>query len=61
MRQHIKKEFADHTILAIMHRMEGVVEDMDEVIVLSKGQIACRGRPADILADAHAQNYIRLD
>jgi ABC-type branched-subunit amino acid transport system ATPase component len=61
MRRHINTEFADHTILAIMHKMEGVVEDMDEVIVLSQGQIACRGRPGDILADAHAQKYIPLD
>ncbi|GAA3592501.1 thiol reductant ABC exporter subunit CydC [Kribbella ginsengisoli] len=39
--------------LLITHRLEGL-DDLDEIIVLSHGRVARRGRPAEILGATHA-------
>lgn len=51
MQENIKREFGDHTILAIVHKFAGVMEDMDRMIVLEDGKIARQGSPRDILKD----------
>lgn len=51
MQENIKREFADHTVLAIVHKFAGVMEDMDQMIVLEDGRIARHGSPQDILKD----------
>ncbi|KAK7941487.1 ABC transporter FUM19 [Apiospora aurea] len=45
MRKHINKEFADYTVLSIVHNLEGVAEDMDRMVMMVNGRIARDGKP----------------
>ncbi|KAK8087708.1 multidrug resistance protein MDR [Apiospora hydei] len=45
MRKHINNEFADYTVLSIVHNLEGVAEDMDRMVMMENGRIARDGKP----------------
>ncbi|KAH7041159.1 uncharacterized protein B0I36DRAFT_379973 [Microdochium trichocladiopsis] len=49
MRQNIKTEFADYTVLSVVHNTSGIEEDMDEVVVLDQGRVAAQGPPRQVL------------
>lgn len=49
MRKYFNSEFSDYTILAIVHKFDYVVEDMDRMIVLDHGEVIQDGAPADVL------------
>lgn len=44
----IRDEFKHHTIIAIAHRLDTVV-DFDRVVVLDKGRVVEVGNPRDLL------------
>ena len=46
----VREEFAGCTLIAIAHRLHTII-DADSVIVMSAGQAAEAGRPADLLAN----------
>lgn len=47
-RKVIEKHFKDHTVLAIAHRLDTVV-DFDRVVVLEKGCVVEVGPPRELL------------
>lgn len=49
VRDRIKIEFEDYTILSIVHKFDGVLEDMDEMIVMDSGKLIRRGPPRELL------------
>ncbi|KAF5984259.1 ABC transporter integral membrane type 1 [Fusarium coicis] len=49
VRDRIKVEFEDYTILSIVHKFDGVIEDMDEMIIMDQGRVARRGLPRQLL------------
>ncbi|KAH7305242.1 P-loop containing nucleoside triphosphate hydrolase protein [Stachybotrys elegans] len=55
MRETIRQEFADHTILAIVHGFDDVMEDMDQMIVMDSGRISAQGPPGEILRQEYSQ------
>ncbi|KAB8230272.1 uncharacterized protein BDW43DRAFT_321569 [Aspergillus alliaceus] len=48
MQSLIRTEFANHTVIAIAHRLETIV-DFDEVVVIDAGRVKERGPPAELL------------
>lgn len=53
MQSLIRSEFASHTIIAIAHRLETIV-DFDEVIVMEAGRIKEHGPPGVLLEEKGA-------
>ncbi|OJJ42489.1 hypothetical protein ASPZODRAFT_105215 [Penicilliopsis zonata CBS 506.65] len=53
MQSLIRSEFASHTVIAIAHRLDTIV-DFDEVIVMETGRIKERGPPAALLEEKGA-------
>jgi ATP-binding cassette subfamily C (CFTR/MRP) protein 1 len=53
MQSLIRTEFASHTVIAIAHRLETIV-DFDEVIVMEAGRIKERGPPGVLLEEKGA-------
>jgi ATP-binding cassette subfamily C (CFTR/MRP) protein 1 len=53
MQSLIRSEFASHTIIAIAHRLETIV-DFDEVIVMETGRIKEHGPPGVLLEEKGA-------
>jgi energy-coupling factor transporter ATP-binding protein EcfA2 len=49
MQKAIRIHFADHTIIAIAHRLQGIL-DFDRVIVMDKARIVETGKPTELLA-----------
>ncbi|CAF3522690.1 unnamed protein product [Fusarium graminearum] len=49
VRDRIKIEFEDYTILSIVHKFDGVLEDMDKMIVMDSGKLIRRGPPRELL------------
>ncbi|KAF5565576.1 ABC transporter integral membrane type 1 [Fusarium napiforme] len=49
VRDRIKVEFEDYTILSIVHKFDGVIEDMDEMIIMDQGRVVRRGLPRQLL------------
>ncbi|RAK71485.1 P-loop containing nucleoside triphosphate hydrolase protein [Aspergillus fijiensis CBS 313.89] len=49
----IRTEFASHTVIAIAHRLETIV-DFDEVIVMEAGQVKEQGNPQKLLEEKGA-------
>jgi ABC-type multidrug transport system fused ATPase/permease subunit len=49
VRDRIKVEFEDYIILSIVHKFDGVIEDMDEMIIMDQGRVARRGLPRQLL------------
>ncbi|PNP80411.1 hypothetical protein FNYG_06010 [Fusarium nygamai] len=49
VRDRIKVEFKDYTILSIVHKFDGVIEDMDEMIIMDQGRVTRRGPPRQLL------------
>ncbi|KAF4345875.1 ABC transporter integral membrane type 1 [Fusarium beomiforme] len=49
VRDRIKFEFADYTILSIVHKFDGVIEDMDEMLIMDQGKVIRRGPPRELL------------
>lgn len=49
IREIIKKEFKDHTVITIAHRMESIMES-DLVAVLDNGTLVEFGPPTDLLS-----------
>ncbi|KAK2001812.1 multidrug resistance-like protein [Colletotrichum falcatum] len=47
----IRGEFKDHTVIAIAHRLD-TVADFDRVVVLDKGRVVEAGKPRDLLRQA---------
>ncbi|GJC78008.1 ABC transporter gloK [Colletotrichum liriopes] len=47
----IREEFRDHTVIAIAHRLE-TVADFNRVVVLDKGRVVEVGNPRDLLLQA---------
>ncbi|OHX00813.1 ABC multidrug transporter [Colletotrichum incanum] len=47
----IREEFKDHTVIAIAHRLE-TVADFNRVVVLDKGRVVEAGNPQDLLLQA---------
>ncbi|TQN69569.1 ABC transporter gloK [Colletotrichum shisoi] len=48
VRDLVREEFNDHTVIAIAHRL-GTVADFDRVVVLDKGRVVEVGNPQDLL------------
>jgi ATP-binding cassette subfamily C (CFTR/MRP) protein 1 len=48
MQELIRKEFHDCTIIAVAHRLDGLV-DFDQIVVLDKGRVVRTGAPNEIL------------
>ncbi|KAI2791871.1 ABC transporter atnG [Penicillium oxalicum] len=48
MQSLIRTEFASHTVIAIAHRLETIV-DFDEVVVMDNGRVKEQGPPAQLL------------
>ncbi|KAM3077467.1 hypothetical protein ACMFMG_006808 [Clarireedia jacksonii] len=48
MQELIRKEFYDCTIIAVAHRLDGLV-DFDQILVLDKGRVVRMGAPNEIL------------
>ncbi|PQE04085.1 ABC multidrug transporter protein [Rutstroemia sp. NJR-2017a BVV2] len=48
MQELIRKEFHDCTIIAVAHRLDGLV-DFDQIVVLDKGRVVRMGVPSEIL------------
>lgn len=46
----IREEFKEHTVIAIAHRLE-TVADFDRVVVLDKGHIVEVGEPQSLLLE----------
>ncbi|KAF5658143.1 ABC integral membrane type 1 [Fusarium denticulatum] len=49
VRDRIKVEFEDYTILSIVHKFDGVIEDIDEIIIMDQGRVTRRGPPRQLL------------
>ncbi|KAF5565480.1 ABC transporter [Fusarium phyllophilum] len=49
VRDRIKVEFEDYTIVSIVHKFDGVIEDMDEMIIMDQGRVTRRGPPGQLL------------
>ncbi|EXL91377.1 P-loop containing nucleoside triphosphate hydrolase protein [Fusarium oxysporum II5] len=49
VRDRIKVEFEDYTILSIVHKFDGVIEDMDKIIIMDSGKVIRRGSPRELL------------
>ena len=48
MQRLIRKKFCNHTILAVAHRLETIM-DFDKVVVLENGQLIEAGNPYELL------------
>ena len=48
MQRVIREKFAQHTIIAVAHKLETIV-DFDRVVVLEKGEVVEVGEPYDLL------------
>ncbi|KAJ4993969.1 Canalicular multispecific organic anion transporter 1-like protein 2 [Stagonosporopsis vannaccii] len=48
----ISREFAAYTIVAVAHRLELMVDFVDQVVVLDRGSVIEQGAPRDLLAAA---------
>jgi ATP-binding cassette subfamily C (CFTR/MRP) protein 1 len=51
MQELIRKEFHDCTIIAVAHRLDGLL-DFDQIVVLDKGRVVRMGVPSEILGRA---------
>ncbi|KAJ5618483.1 ABC transporter integral membrane type 1, partial [Penicillium herquei] len=60
MQSLIRSEFASHTVIAIAHRLETIV-DFDEVIVMEAGRIKERGAPGMLLVQNSAFSELYYD
>ncbi|KAJ5715595.1 ABC transporter integral membrane type 1 [Penicillium malachiteum] len=60
MQSLIRSEFASHTVIAIAHRLETIV-DFDEVIVMEAGRIKERGAPGMLLVQKSAFSELYYD
>jgi ATP-binding cassette, subfamily C (CFTR/MRP), member 1 len=49
MQRIIREEFANHTIIAIAHRLETIL-DFDRIVVLHKGELMECDSPSNLLA-----------
>ncbi|TIC95348.1 ABC transporter C family member 8 [Colletotrichum higginsianum] len=54
VRDLVREEFNDHTVIAIAHRL-GTVADFDRVVVLDKGRVVEVGNPQDLLLRANGR------
>ena len=50
----IESKFKEHTVVAVAHRLEGVVRGYDRVIVLDEGKIVEDGGPKELLRKEHS-------
>lgn len=60
MQSLIRTEFASHTVIAVAHRLETIV-DFDEVIVMEGGRIKEQGPPEDLLDEKGAFHELYWD
>lgn len=54
VRDLVREEFNDHTVIAIAHRL-GTVADFDRVVVLDKGRVVEVGNPQALLLQANGR------
>lgn len=53
MQSLIRTEFASHTVIAVAHRLETIV-DFDEVVVMENGRVKEQGPPRELLDEKGA-------
>lgn len=50
MQRIIREEFAAHTVVAVVHKLDTVVKGFDRILVLERGSLVEFGRPRELLA-----------
>jgi ABC-type multidrug transport system ATPase subunit len=59
MQKVIRSEFPDHTIIAIAHRLDTIL-DFDQIIIMDKGVVAEVGNPRQLLDQASPSKFKAL-